>query len=758
MSDEIRIQSVELENYRQYYGRRKIDFSDRDDGFTVVFGKNGEGKSNLLNAISWCLYHKEPHGIKADPNRKSENESLPVTNIRFITELAEEKVGETKVRIWLRKGEDVYSISRVLSVLKHQLEFKELSGGKKSLLITKYAEDKVPSGCEIIDTKKSFGIKKKGNHEVDFHDTKNQSPPRILMDQILPAGLSKYFILDGEFLEHFWRDASTIKNGIEQISQLNLLSSLRDHADKMAIPPTSGTGNLRRLAVEIERLSWNIESKDENGNEKFSEERRWTMTEEDNDNAYYHATGNPRIKDLDEDITKMHDRMEAILESLQYTGGDLDVIKQEHDSLKQTYKKKEGEKDAARKAYRYNLVTKSPYVFLKKAIDESVSIIEKRMKRGELPVRQRRQFADDLLHRGTCICGEKLDTFDDNASKRKKQIESFKEVLSGKDDLDAAVDMKYNFRHDFIDQYQSFLNKNFNDNRIKLSGLIEECSGLDQQLQGIVAKLGDADSITNKELLEEHKELRQQIESKNKILSDIKTELRLNEKEKADKKRQWEKESKKEKKHKKSVHYVSVWDKVLKHIDQVYSELRDEIRINVQNNTWNKFQELLANPSEFKSFSIEEDYSVYLTDTHEANKIRNLSAGQSLILTLAFVTSLREPTGYKFPLLVDSPLGKIDMCNRYNIATQLAKYLPKEQLTLLVTDSEYTANINPDKDCAEIPIAPFGKLLSDTIPVKHFKIIKDKSESSKNVGNSTIVSAKLAKDESTGIWGIKEDV
>ena len=756
MSDEIRIQSVELENYRQYHGKHKINFSDRGEGFTVIFGKNGEGKSNLLNAVSWCLYHQEPHGMKMDQNSKSENKALPVINTRFITELEEEKVGETKVKIWLKKGENVYSISRVLSVLKHQLEFKELSGGNKVLMVTVYTDDKVPSGCEIIDDKKSFVIKKKDANEIDFHDTKKEGSPKILMGQILPAGLSKYFILDGEFLENFWKDASTIKNGIEQISQLNLLGSLRDHADKMAIPPTSGTGNLRRLAVEIERLSWNMESKDENGIEKFSEERRWTMTEEDD--TYYHATGDPRIKDLDEDIAKMKDRMEAIVESLQYTGNDLDAIKQEHDRIKQLYKKREIEKEEIKKLYRYNLVTKSPYVFLKKAIDESVDIIEKRMNRGDLPVRQRRQFADDLLHRGTCICGEKLDTSDGNASKRKEQIESFKENLSGKDDLDSAVDMKYNFKHDFIDQYQSFLKKNFDDNRIKLSGLIKECSELDQDLQEIVARLGNAGSVTNQELLDEYKELRQQIESKTKILSDVRMEWKLNKKEKADKKRQWEKESKKEKKQKKSVHYVDVWDKVLKHVEQVYSELKDEIRINIQDNTWNKFQELLANPSEFKSFSIEADYSVYLTDTHESNKIRNLSAGQSLILTLAFVTSLREPTGYKFPLLVDSPLGKIDMCNKYNIATQLAKYLPEEQLTLLVTDSEYTANINPDKDCAGIPIAPFGKLLSDTIPVKHFKIMKDKSRSSENVGNSTIVPAKLVKDESTQIWEIREDV
>ena len=46
---EIKIISVEIENFRQYYGNSKIDFISRDEGFTVIFGYNGEGKSNFLN-------------------------------------------------------------------------------------------------------------------------------------------------------------------------------------------------------------------------------------------------------------------------------------------------------------------------------------------------------------------------------------------------------------------------------------------------------------------------------------------------------------------------------------------------------------------------------------------------------------------------------------------------------------------------------------------------------------------------------------
>ena len=136
--------------------------------------------------------------------------------------------------------------------------------------------------------------------------------------------------------------------------------------------------------------------------------------------------------------------------------------------------------------------------------------------------------------------------------------------------------------------------------------------------------------------------------------------------------------------------------------------------------------------------------------------IRDLSAGQSLILTLAFVAALRAPTGYKFPLVVDSPLGKIDSGNRQNIAKRLPKYLPNEQLTLLVTDTEYTAKLPLDPDYPDMSTLPFGKILEDEITLKHLKISKMKS--GENIGNSTIKPAKLIYDDDKQGYVVTTDV
>ena len=89
--DEIKLLSVEIENYRQYYGHHKIEFASREDGFTVIFGYNGEGKSNFLNAINWCLYKDEPHGMGDEiTEHQNDNKALPIINSRCIKETKEE--------------------------------------------------------------------------------------------------------------------------------------------------------------------------------------------------------------------------------------------------------------------------------------------------------------------------------------------------------------------------------------------------------------------------------------------------------------------------------------------------------------------------------------------------------------------------------------------------------------------------------------------------------------------------------------------
>jgi DNA sulfur modification protein DndD len=58
----MRFDYIRLKNYRQYLNER-IDFSKwtPECNVLVIQGAMGAGKTNILNAITWCLFEEEKH-------------------------------------------------------------------------------------------------------------------------------------------------------------------------------------------------------------------------------------------------------------------------------------------------------------------------------------------------------------------------------------------------------------------------------------------------------------------------------------------------------------------------------------------------------------------------------------------------------------------------------------------------------------------------------------------------------------------------
>ena len=62
----LKISQLDIENFRQYYDKNSIEFSeDEKTPFTIIRGTNGAGKTNIMNAITWCFYGKEKNLSKA---------------------------------------------------------------------------------------------------------------------------------------------------------------------------------------------------------------------------------------------------------------------------------------------------------------------------------------------------------------------------------------------------------------------------------------------------------------------------------------------------------------------------------------------------------------------------------------------------------------------------------------------------------------------------------------------------------------------
>lgn len=97
-----------------------------------------------------------------------------------------------------------------------------------------------------------------------------------------------------------------------------------------------------------------------------------------------------------------------------------------------------------------------------------------------------------------------------------------------------------------------------------------------------------------------------------------------------------------------------------------------------------------------------EDYDIELTDEYQVNitspsgnkGLGTLSAGESQILALSFMSAMSQISGFSAPVVIDTPLGRISSEPKYRIAQNIPKYLNGKQVTFLMTDEEYTEKVS----------------------------------------------------------------
>ena len=196
--------SLEMENFRQYYSKQKIDFSIKPKkNFTIISGANGCGKTNLLGAINWCFYNDE--GV--ENGKYKETKKLEVLNEKVLDDM---KIGEKKnvsIKIFLGEGQTTDF------VIERKKTFKKTDTGRLAL---------VDEDIKILK-KTSGGFEEEDNKQ-------------ILIKQILPKEIRSFFFFDGEKLDSFFKIGSgtNIKKAIFDVSQIELINNTISHTQRVS--------------------------------------------------------------------------------------------------------------------------------------------------------------------------------------------------------------------------------------------------------------------------------------------------------------------------------------------------------------------------------------------------------------------------------------------------------------------------------------------------------------------------------------------
>ena len=120
------------------------------------------------------------------------------------------------------------------------------------------------------------------------------------------------------------------------------------------------------------------------------------------------------------------------------------------------------------------------------------------------------------------------------------------------------------------------------------------------------------------------------------------------------------------------------------------SHLRDALRGDVEDHATKAFAELTTEKT-YSGLQINQNYGLSILD-QEGRVLKQRSAGAEQVVALSLIDGLNRTARKAGPIVMDTPLGRLDPKHRSNVL----KYLPKmaDQVVLLVHEGE----IDPDKD------------------------------------------------------------
>jgi DNA sulfur modification protein DndD len=132
---------------------------------------------------------------------------------------------------------------------------------------------------------------------------------------------------------------------------------------------------------------------------------------------------------------------------------------------------------------------------------------------------------------------------------------------------------------------------------------------------------------------------------------------------------------------------------------KVYEELSGIVRKEVATNLDQQFKKMIWKQDFIDEVGIDDSFRISVVNNRGFEILSELSQGEKICLAFAYSLTLANVAGIRFPLVVDSPMGKLNPEVQDNLsevitsATNIKTNNEDQQLILLMTDTEYTPSV-----------------------------------------------------------------
>ena len=631
----MRIENIEIQNFRQY---RNLSFKfphvQGGNDLHIIYANNGVGKTNVLNAITWCLYDTEMHlGDK--------NTALAILNNQKVQELRQHlpeggnTIGDATVSIFFSSDDAA-----------EKIRFQRV--GKFN--VTNEA---------VIPVNTEFSIM----HFVDgeWNSIDSEEETLSLVKKNVPEEIHEYIFFDGEHLESYFKAGQfeNIKNGIEELTQAKIIEKAETAFNKYLtdiLNPQIANSSVKDIASaqkELDKIQSAIDA---------------AVASID--------TLKTQINNCDDEIVTLDNIISGHVHVSEKTARLKEV-----DGLIETLKDEIAKKKAEMMVFAREYVQ---YFAMYPAIKSLYVYIQEQDKHGKLPPRIDKFLLKAIEeHKHCLVCDQDL------SDHSYSFIQELRKELEVSSDTSALLNKTVVVLRQYLEKLSQY--------KAKSETLINEEKALrkqhndyleeEKQLNTYLMNIPNTEAITK--AIEDKKEYRKkrddivakkgvEEEHKKKLDNDFYNQSKVL-KSLIEKNKQLEKINQ-------QAEYCKKCRNVLK---ETRLDLLEESRREMEQETFDAFSRLLWKKDTFSKVEILEDYTFRLLDKYGSQTLGSCSAAERALLALSFTLALQKVSMHDSLLFIDTPIGRVDPDNRQNFVNTLCKIAKEKQVILTFTPAEY---------------------------------------------------------------------
>lgn len=635
----MRIESIDIQNFRQYRNLIfKFPCSSGQNDLHIIYAKNGVGKTNVLNAITWCLYDTEMHlGDKYTASAILNNQQ--VQELRDHLQEGDNAIGDATVRI-LFSSDDA----------KEKIRFQRV--GKFNV-----------TNDAVIPVSTEFSIM----HFIDgeWNSIDSEEETLSLVKKNVPEEIHEYIFFDGEHLENYFKAGQfeNIKNGIEELTQAKIIEKAENAFNKYltdVLNPQISKSPQKEVALaqqELDKIQAAIDSSVDAINTYTTQIHHCDDEIADLDNV---INGRVHVSEKTKHLKEVEGAIDKLRNSISQKKAEMMVFAREY----------------------------LQYFALYPSIKSLYLYIQEQDQHGKLPPRIDKFLLETIeKHKHCLICDQDLDDHSYSF------IEELKKELEVSSETSALLNKTVVVLRQYISKLAQYKTKrdslmdDIKNLRQQYNDYIDE----EKQLNTYLMNIPNAEAITK--AIGQKKEFRRErdtIVAKKGVEEDHKKTLDA----------QYIAQDKKLKsliEKNQQLEKINVQAEYCKKCRNILKETRldllEESRREMERETLDTFTKLLWKKDVFSKVEILEDYTFRLLDNYGSQTLGSCSAAERALLALSFTLALQKVSMHDSLLFIDTPIGRVDEDNRQNFVKTLCELAKTKQVILTFTPTEYDEKV-----------------------------------------------------------------